>query len=168
MAKPVYSTGDVPTADEVNDWFVNVLWARTLATQSVTSSTTLQDDDYMFVSVDANAEYHVECMVTYGGAAAGDLKMLFRTPAGATFTGMATAIVSTGASQQDIQTMQYAGNSSEVWGTLGSGQQYGIVHGALVTVGTAGTFKVEWAQNTSNATATQIFTNSYLKLTRMV
>ena len=37
--------------------------------------------------------------------------------------------------------------------------------GLLVVAGTAGTFKLQWAQNTSNATATRVFGDSFLRLT---
>lgn len=167
MVAPVFATDDVPDAGEVNDWFVNVKYARTLATQSVPSSTTLQDDDYMFLSVSANAEYHVECLVNYGGPPAADLKLLFATPAGATFVGMGQTLVGAATGQSDNQNLPYGGNASEVWGTTGAGQQFGTVTGILVVGGTAGTFKIQWAQNTSNVTPTQVFGNSYLLLRRV-
>lgn len=167
MAKPVYSTGDVPTADEVNNWFVNVQHARVLATQSVTSSTTLQDDDYMVLSVDANAVYLVWCILDYSGAAAGDLKVLFRTPTSGSFYGQGTTLIGAATGQQDNQNMPITGNSSDILGTTGTGRQIAMVMGQLITAGTAGNFKVEWAQNTSNATATQMHTGSWLSLMRV-
>lgn len=167
MAAPVFATDDVPSADDVNGWFVNILYKRTLATQSRTSTTTLSDDSYMFLTVEANAEYHVECLINYGGPAAADLKLIFATPAGATFVAMGQTLVGAATGQSDNQNLPYGGNASEVWGTTGAGQQFGTVTGILVVGGTAGTFKIQWAQNTSNATPTQVFGNSYLLLRRV-
>jgi hypothetical protein len=39
--------------------------------------------------------------------------------------------------------------------------------GILIVASTAGTFQLQWAQNTSNASATRIFSNSYLCLRRV-
>jgi hypothetical protein len=41
------------------------------------------------------------------------------------------------------------------------------VHGLLVVGGTAGTVKLQWAQNTSNVTATILKSGSFLVLRRV-
>lgn len=166
MAKPVYSTGDVPTADEFNQWLVGVNFAYKLVSESVTSSTVIQADDYLFLPVQANAIYTVKLVLSYSAAAAADLKLLFRVPTGSIFTGMGTTLVTGAASQQDIQAMPY-GAGSEVWGGLGAGTQYGMVDGLLRVGGTAGDFAVDWAQNVSNATPTTLNAGSWLKLDRV-
>lgn len=167
MAKPVFATNDVPTATQFNSWLVNIGYAYKSATENVTSSTALQVDDDLVVAVEANAQYHLVLQLAYGGAAAADLKVLIRTPTGGTFNGMAVAVVSSGASQQDIQTMAYVANTSEVFGILGAGPTWGRVEGILVTAGTAGNCQIEWAQNASNATPTSLYAGTFLSLRRM-
>jgi hypothetical protein len=167
MAKPVYATLDVPPATDFNSWLVNVNYATKSATESVPSSTTLQDDNDLTVPVEANAIYTVHAMILYGGPTAADLKLLFRTPTSGSFTGMATGLVVAAATAADNGNIPMTGNSSEVFGCLGAGTQIMTVLGKLVTAGTAGNFKVEWAQNTSNVTPTQVFGNSFLDLRRV-
>jgi len=166
MAKPVFATNDVPTAAQFNSWLVNVNYVRKGGTQSISSNTTLQADNDLFVPVEANAIYTVWAMILYGGPAGADLKLLFRTPTSGSFTAMAHSLTSTAAAQTDGQNLPVSGNSSDIYGTLGAGTQLFIVLGTLTTAGTAGNFAVEWAQNTSNATAVQVFGNSFLDLQR--
>jgi hypothetical protein len=167
MAKPVWATNDIPTATQFNDWLTNVNYVSKGGTESVTSSTTLQNDDYLFVPVVANAIYTLHAMFLYGGATAADLKLLLRTPTSGSFTGMATGLVVGAATAADNANIPMTGNSSEVFGALGSGTQILTVLGKLVTAGTAGNLQVEWAQNVSSGTATQVFGNSFLDLRRV-
>lgn len=143
------------------------LFARKTGTQSVTSSTTLVTDTALSVTVQANATYQVVVVLNYGGAAAGDIKVLVRCPTSASFTGFASALITTAASQQDTQVAPYTENASVGWGALGSGSQYGRIEGVAVIASTAGTMSIEWAQNTSSSTSTQVFAGSYLMLTRV-
>ena len=52
------------------------------ATESVTSSTTLQDDDELVVTVEANTKYRVELLLLYDGNAAGDIQVKLVAPSG--------------------------------------------------------------------------------------
>lgn len=165
MAKPVWATNDVPSATQFNEFLTNINFARKTTNQSVTSSTTNVADLQLFVPVQANAIYVVKCVLNYTGSTAGDMKALFRVPTGGTFSGMGTILIVGAASQQDIQTLPY-GLVSETWGCLG-GTSYGMVDGLLITSGTAGDFAIDWAQNTSSATATTIQVGSYLNLQRV-
>jgi hypothetical protein len=167
VAKPVFATNDVPTAAQFNSWLVNVNYARKTSNQSVTSSITLQNDTELFVPVEANSFYKVDALILYDGAAAGDLKFLFRTPTGGSMTAMGQGIVTAGSSQQDNQNLPITGNSSEAVGTFGAGTQMLTVMGLLTVVGTSGNLQLEWSQNTSNATATRVIANSFISLRRM-
>lgn len=167
MAEPVFAAGDVPTASQVNEWFVNVNWARKPVNESVTSSTTLQSDDHLFVPVQANAAYFMTCVIKYDGDSAGDIKVLFRLPTSATLNGLGNTLIGGAASQSDNQNVPYVENASNIWGCLGTGTTlYGMVSGLVLTSSTAGTVSVEWAQNTSSATATRVLIGSFLDLAR--
>jgi hypothetical protein len=54
------------------------------------------------------------------------------------------------------------GNGSFDVGTLGAGTQSLVVHGMVITAGTAGNLSIEWAQNTSTASATSLQLGSYM------
>lgn len=168
MAAPVYVTGDVPTADEVNEFMVNVNYARKLSTESVTSNTTLQNDDALVVAVDANAVYVLTCMVKYDGAAAGDIKIGWSVPAGCELDFVAQALATTAALYTDDQNFTGEESSVATFGALGTGTVAAIQMTGLVVVGgTAGNVQFQWAQGTSSATATRVFANSFLDLRRV-
>lgn len=148
-----------------------VLFARKTADESVTSSTTLQDDDHLTVSVSASAVYQIEMALIYDGdQTTGDLKFQFSAPSGSAFSyGMLsphTDQTSTTASAVKITEQTLAAAST--LGCFGSGTNVvARAFGLLVTGGTSGTFKLTWAQNGSSATATRLRTNSYLIARRM-
>lgn len=168
MAAPTFSTGDVPTATQVNEWFTNIHWAQKTGTESVTSSTTLQDDDTLVVAVSANASYLVQQLMIYDGATGGDLKVGWTAPASATFSWLHTGLASTAASFSDDGTGAGDLTSAFTFGALGTGTNCGVMfHGVLTTSGTAGNFQVQWAQGTSSGTATRVFSGSFLSLRRM-
>jgi hypothetical protein len=85
MAKPVYSTGDVPTATDFNEWLVNVRWARKSANLDRSSTTTFTDDPDLTLTVLANAVYEVRSslLIHSSSQVAGDFKFKFTGPAGA-------------------------------------------------------------------------------------
>lgn len=167
MAKPVYVTNDVPPATDFNEWLVNVNWARKTANESVTSSTTLQTDDHLVVSVQANAAYFLTAVIKYDGDIAGDLKVLVRCPTSATLNAISIALVGGATLQADNQNAPLLENATTAWGCLGAGtNSFGYISGLLLTSSTAGTVSIEWAQNTSSGTATRVLAGSILNLDR--
>lgn len=150
-------------------WDPNTQWIQKAANESVTSSTTLQNDDHFAFSVAANASYALEGYVIYDGntTPAGDLKAAFTVPAGATlwWTNFGTNV--SNLTQYNAATQN--GTASRALPTNGgtTGTISFAPRGYLNTAGTAGTFQFQWAQNVSNATATTVFGGSWMKLTRM-
>ena len=134
------------------------------------SSTTLQDDDALFVTVLANASYEVQCFLIYDGAGASALKVAFAGPTSATFDwwqdgnsgGNSAAAGTTWWGYNTIST------TNSTYGATGAGSKLAArPAGLLITSSTAGTFKLQWAQGSSSATATHIFTGSYMYLRRL-
>jgi hypothetical protein len=147
------------------------LFARKTASQSVTNSTTLQDDTHMQLSVTANSTYRLEGYLIFNGAAsAANLKMGWSAPSGATLdwigTGQnATATTTSGPVITNSQTI--ASNTYQL-GTIGTGTNMAaLIKGLLIVGGTGGTFKLQWAQATANATATTMVQNSHIELRRV-
>ncbi|WDZ87179.1 hypothetical protein [Micromonospora cathayae] len=169
MPAPVFATGDVPSADQVNKWFVNVTFARKTATESVSGSTALQDDDHLFVTVDASTVYELTAVLRYDGDAAGDLQIGWTVPAGATLDYWGSGLTVTGANYSDDQNGAFDLTTSVVaFGAIGVGTTCTVrLGGLLVTAGTAGTVRLRWAQRTAFATATRLFTNSFVSLRRV-
>jgi hypothetical protein len=166
MAAPVYVTGNVPSAAEVNSWFVNILFARKTANETINSQATFQDDDHLFVSVEANAIYHVIIELREASQTTDDFKLQFTGPAGFSFAGNARGPNTTAAALQDIYATEYV-SGTLAFGGIGGNNLAVSIQGLLITSGTAGTFRLQWAQNTSGASGTTVLANSFMLLRRV-
>jgi len=138
------------------------------ADESVTSSTTLQNDDDLVVAVSANATYVMDGYIMTSGAAAGtgDLKIDFTIPSGATmkYTSFGTTTASPAV---QYEATVNANSTARAIGTNGSADM-GVAIQAVITVGsTAGSVQLRWAQNTSSGTATILRATSYLRFERI-
>jgi len=169
MAVPIWTTGQVLTSSDVNVWLANILFARKTANESVTSSTAMQNDDELFVSVAANSSYEVSSYIRYDGATAGDMDFQFTGPAGAVFSAGISRLLSTAAAVSDDVTDTLEDLSvAAAAGCLGAGVPTAVmVQGILIVGGTAGTFRLQWTQHASSVTATRVLTRSYLVLRRV-
>lgn len=170
---PTWSVGeDITAADlQIMSDDLNALWtqpfARKTATESVTSSTTLQNDDALSVAVAASTTYHVECVLLYDGATAGDLKVGFTAPASASFEGIAVGPSPTAASSADDVTAYVVLGTANNFGALGTGTTTALKINGVITTSGSGTLQLQWAQVASSGTATRVFANSYLMLRRV-
>jgi hypothetical protein len=166
---PTFATGDVPSASQVNDWFVNTLFVRKTGTQSVSGSTVLVNDTQLTLNVAASAIYELSSLLLYDGDAAGDLQLGWSVPAGTTLDYAAMGLGVTATLFTDDQTAYF--NLSTVnpsVGALGAGTTCAVrLSGLLVVGGTAGAVTFRWAQRTASATATRVFANSYLYFRRL-
>jgi hypothetical protein len=150
-----------------NRGFADKAYVRKTADESVTSSTTIQDDDHLFVSVAASVTYEVLVFVLYEGATTGDMTIGFSGPAGATFDW------APGGQRNDNATIQVDRgliSTTKIVGTSGTGaanHAVAMIHGILIVGTTAGTFRFRFAQGTSDATATTVLTGSYMRLKRI-
>lgn len=141
------------------------------ATESVTSSTALQNDDQLFFSVAANARYTLEGFIIYDGATSGDLKLAFTYPAGATFewSNYGNTGPAAGTSLTDMNTVIQTNDARSVNATpTPSPPGLSLApRGYLITSSTAGTLQLQWAQDTSSATATRVRAGSWLRLMKV-
>lgn len=131
--------------------------ARKTTTETVNNSTTMQNDDELLWAVAANKLYRFELHLFYISDSTPDFKMQFTGPAG--------FIMRWGhISVNDSLSFRDPGYLSEaavaVFGGDGS-DRYVIINGIVATVGTAGTLRLQWAQNTANASNTQVRDNSF-------
>ena|SRR5688572_20875385 len=152
-----FTAGQTPTADELNA-ALPIPPAVKSADETVTSSTTLQNDDHLLVSVAANTTYLLEMDFVFSANASGDLKTTFTVPSGTTgaLNMTSDAGTSTGVSM----------TSTAVWDGTGTDEQARI-WGRVVTSSTAGTIRLQWAQNASFGTGTIIRNGSSLKIFRI-
>jgi hypothetical protein len=168
MVKPTFSTGDVPSADQVNDWFVNIEYVRKSANESVTSSTTYQDDDQLLLPVEANATYEVTVGLRYDATTAADIKIRIVGPSGYSFGAFLSRLHPDATSSADASVVWIIGGGTDALGGLGIGTDgAAFLQGTMITTGTAGNCQLQWAQNASSATATTLFAGSYMRLLRV-
>ncbi len=141
------------------------------ATQGVTSSTTLVDDAELFVAVEASATYHVELFLLHDSDPAGDFKLGWTAPSGATMTwgGHAAGAAETSSAAATTVNMRTR-LISETEGGLGGADGGGTTafyQGYLITSTTAGNLQFQFAQQTSNAQASNCRAGSILRVRRL-
>jgi hypothetical protein len=157
------------SAADMNRYFMQQAHVIKGSDESVTSSTTLQDDNELFLSVSAGANYWVQGFIIYSADAAGDLKISFSGPTGSTFSYVSDAIGSTATSSVSTvsRSLQSLGSTPSPGG-VGSGTNVVFMpKGVLQVGGTAGTLRLQWAQLASSAVATTVRARSLLIIRRL-
>jgi hypothetical protein len=133
--------------------------------ESVTSSTTPQNDDTLQIAVAANGIYKVECSIKYDAASGGDLKYQWAVPSGASFDWNDNPRLTAGAAALSTPFAALTASSQSFAPGNGSGSnQWAECKGTLIVGNTAGTLILQWAQNTSSGTPTRVRSGSALYL----
>lgn len=149
-------------------------YVRKTADESVTSSTTLQNDNELLLAASANCTYtfRVWIMATDATDANGDIKFGFTFPTGATchFSGKGPhSLLASGAfgdGEYIARNTATSGSSVATYGLTTS--VIGIeLTGLLIVGGTAGNLQLQWAQNSSDANATTVQAGSFMTLERV-
>jgi hypothetical protein len=135
--------------------------------ESVTSSTAVQDDDHLTLTVAADAVYALDTFLDVEGDVDGDFKLTFTGPSGATGSWTPDGISNGNANNiGQIKRGRVALGTDDSVGVTGDGT---IVtpRGQITTSSTAGSLTLRWAQNGSDETATTLKAGSWLRLHRM-
>ncbi|MGW3651906.1 hypothetical protein [Streptomyces sp. NPDC000878] len=139
------------------------------ATESVTNSITMQNDDQLFAAVEANATYSVDLHLFYDAATAADITFGWSGPSGAAMTwgmiGAQVNVTSSGTVPDVTMQTRIISEVQDLGGGASTGT-YAWVHGTLTTAGTAGNLNLRWAQRALSATATNVRAGSQLSLKR--
>ncbi|MGW0575109.1 hypothetical protein ACWD25_03885 [Streptomyces sp. NPDC002920] len=145
------------------------------ADETVTSSTTLQDDNHIVLPVVANAvyTYTLDLYLTEATDYIGDFKMSFTCPTGALFdmhgAGAHTTDLGSGTNANGEWIAKLATSSAGATLAFGVGNVLlGVrIYGRLVMSSTAGNFQLQWAQNGSDASGTTLKAGSIMTMTRV-
>ncbi|MCD9196083.1 hypothetical protein [Streptomyces albireticuli] len=148
------------------------LFARKTANTARNTTTTLADDPHLTVTVTANAVYELALTLFWTGPNAGGIKGAFAVPSGTagrwSLYGPDVSMTAGGNTAQvradsvgSLTTALPAGSSDTSHAM--TAQPTGLV----VVGGTGGSFTFQWAQNTSNASDTTLFTHSWMSLIRV-
>jgi len=135
---------------------------RKTADQSVTSSTALVNATSMTLPVGANEVWLFAFNIVYSGANTGDLKLAFTFPA----AGRIDATAHWGNSAGTSALAEFSGTTTPTTSQIFTGSGGSTVHylfplpGIFTNSSTAGDLQLQFAQGTSDATATTMYTNS--------
>ena len=143
------------------------------ASEPLTSNTTLQDDDDIVWSLEASKVYKVELHAGDTGATGGDVKLAWAVTGGAAIFGTRSCIgpatATTDATDTNVRSTRQALTTAVPYGTDGTNtssvRETFIIE--TTTAGTAGTLKLQWAQNASSGTATTLTTSTMCFLTEI-
>ena len=145
-----------------------ILKAAKTADETVTNSTTLQDDDHLTVTVEANTNYIFEAyFYVYNENINGRPNIEFNVPSGT--TGVISCFYQPASDAATIETAAAAVSNLVDGAFLNSVAGYGTatVTGTIYTSSTAGTAKIKWAQRAATATSTTLKKGCYIKLTKI-
>jgi len=130
---------------------------RKTADESVTTSTTLQNDDHLLFAIAANEIWSVQFFLAVVAGGPQGMKFAVTVPAGATMRFAATAgggdiVGTTATSGAEILNSASINNIVQIMGWVANG-------------GTAGNVQLQWAQSVGSGTST-IYANSHLLAVR--
>ena len=129
------------------------------ADESVTSSTTLQDDDDLLFPVGANETWVARWCISATFLATGGAKVAIAVPSGGASLVVARMVVDVnsfaGKPSSEGAGVNLAGNGADAFGFI-------FVDATIVNGATPGNVKLQWAQSTSSGTATVFKANSSL------
>lgn len=154
-----FAAGDKPTAVQMED--LRGLRVMKASTETVNNSATLQNDDELLLAVAANTTYRFLARLLFTSPTTPDIKFGFTYPAGATATYTLHGIAPGGSFAAFHQTET---TISAQEGT-GSASACTMI-GTWTISSSAGTVQLQWAQNTANASNTQILPGSFLELVK--
>jgi hypothetical protein len=166
-----WSAGETLTAANFNTYIRDQqlmmgphLIVRKTVDESVTSSTTLQNDDVLLLPVGVNEIWQCEFDLLVVGSNAGDLKVAFTFPTGGTISLSSSAVNSADVPDYMIFEATTSPTSSSSFGIIqtSSPPQFISIRGVYVNGGTSGNVQLQWAQVASQGTATTVKANSTL------
>lgn len=148
-----------------------ILIARKSVEESVSLSTTLQNDDELWLSLPSNSTWMVDGLLLYDAATAADISVYFTAPTGASYrmgwlrldpsvSAFSNATIRADiATEFNAVTLGGAGGTSNICTALYSGS---VVMGA-----NPGNLQLMWAQAASSGTQTRVWAGSTLRAMRI-
>lgn len=140
-----------PAQSRVGD-VLDIQVARKTADESVTSSTTLQNDDHLLIPLGANEVWAFDFVLqTYANTTTPDLKLAFTVPASGTVSWGAFG----GSGAEFSSAYQSGSGSSKTFPVSSNGGC--VMGGGVVTTGaTSGNLQLQFAQDVSDANAVRL------------
>lgn len=139
---------------------------RKTSDETVNNSTTLQNDDQLFVVLAANEIIFFQCLVIHIGNTTADFKLSFTVPSGAAllFSGP-NALVNTSDALALPGVITASGTGFEHAGSTSDLGQ--LMVGVVRNGATPGNLQLQWAQVTATVVDTKVLTDSFLMVWRV-
>jgi hypothetical protein len=160
-------------AGTLNDWNINLAGERGAvggpwtmvkksADQAITSNNTLANDNTLTFAMAASTNYAIRITAYFDTGAAEDFKYALTGPAAPTYVRVRRKHVVPGATA-DVNGMDTAATASTA--VTGAGTNGGFLDMDITwqNGANAGTFALQWAQNSSGANATTVRAGSYVE-----
>jgi len=152
---------ELQSGDDVG--YKKVITRYKAARESVTSSTTLQDDDDFIFPVEANKTYVITANLTGSSAnVSGGFKWIFSVPSGASGRVNINRAGATDFGGADVDMTTGGGATTNINTT-----QTITVRGYIIISSTSGNVVFQWAQHSSFATQTYLERGSIMMLTEV-
>jgi hypothetical protein len=150
---PEWTAGDLITAAGLNAGQMHSVIKST--TETVTSSTALQDDNELIVPLEADATYYCVFLLALGGVSAADVNTEYSFPSGATGFKFCQGPQIGSADRANTAMVSATHNldTDRNYGATSTTSVPAMIEHVVVTNGsTAGNLTFRWAQNASSAT----------------
>lgn len=138
--------------------FTSTELVRKATTETVNNSTTLQNDDELLASLAANEIVFFEVRLRINSSPTPDIKFAFTVPTGAT---LGWGEYSTGTSPEESTS-----GDPQVFTTSGSDEMLQL-SGYVANGANTGNLQLQWAQQTANASDTNVYANSIMLVWRV-
>lgn len=169
---PQWLAGQDITADLLNAGLPKVI--RKTSDTSKTSTTTVSADPELQITLDANAVYIWDGWLKYAADPTADLVVDFTAPSGALgeWAGLGAGSGTAGATTAGYSIRTESNDimqSRTYYGTTVADNQPNSVflRGIIRMSSTAGTWSLDWGPAASVATATTVYTDSWIRLQRI-
>ncbi len=140
----------------------NPKYVTKTADESVTSSTAYQDDDDLLLAVGANEVWLVEAIILIKSNSTANFKLKWTVPSGATAYHFLLVRSAGGSFSGDLESATSPRSAEGLDATIAHPAP-ALIRLIITTSGTSGDLQFQWAQDTSNGTATQVLKGSYLR-----
>jgi len=132
--------------------------------ETVNDSTVLQNDDDLVAAVAASTKYIFKAVLYFTGNVAADIKFAFTTPASITFMRWSGGMVEYNVDGTNLQHCAVITASGTAGNTAAQGatETCYVIHGILSNGINAGNLQLQWAQQTANASDTDMLPGSHL------
>ncbi len=138
------------------------LHARKSSDESVASSTTLQDDNDLALTVAASEVWEFRLHIIYTAAAAADIKFAWTFPTGGVMAASGVGLSSTDVFSHYPYYFTTSPTSALTYGGADATIRDFSVEGTFTNSTTPGTLQLQWAQQASSGTASVVKANSTL------